>query len=382
LDLIRAMTEGALLGDYRFNLYVTKEKKDSPLAEVRVAFVAEDVLGVKGSAIRQAVLRGQSVAAGVAAARDLVNEPANTLNPAELAERARRMAKEKNLAFKMFGPRDMEKQEMGLLLGVARGSDNEPRLIHLTYTPETPAKDARVIALVGKGLTFDSGGLSLKTSEGMASMKVDMGGAAAVIGAMQAVADLRPSCIVHGVVAAAENMPDGRAIRPGDVLKSKKGITVEVVNTDAEGRLVLADAIAYAAEQGAREIIDVATLTNACVVALGRSMAGAFTNDEDMARSLEAAWTKSGESFWRMPLDAELKEQLKSEIADLKNLGERFGGAISGALFLREFVGPDVKWAHLDIAGPVLSAKDVGYLSKGATGFGVRTLVEFVVARG
>jgi leucyl aminopeptidase len=378
VSLIVAMTEGAVLGAYSFDQYLTREKRELSLAEVRIAFVAEDVLGVKGATLRQAVLRGQSIAAAVSLARDLVNEPANTLNPAELAERARRIAKEKNLAFKLLGPRDMEKQEMGLFVGVSRGSENEPRLIHLTYTPESPSKDARVIALVGKGLTFDAGGLSLKTSEGMMDMKADMGGGAAVLGTMQAIAELKPNAIVHGIVGAAENMPDGRAIRPGDVLKSKRGLSVEVVNTDAEGRLVLADVLAYAQEQGAKEVIDVATLTNACVVALGRAMGGVFASDEGMAQRIELAWKRSGEAFWRMPLDVALKEQLKSEVADLKNLGDRFGGAITAALFLKEFVGPDVLWAHLDIAGPVLSSKEVGYLAKGATGFGVRTLVEYV----
>lgn len=381
IDLVRAMSEGAVLGGYAFNEYRTKEKKPPLLEEVRIAFVAEDVQGVKGATLRAAVLRGQSIAAGVSLARDLINEPANTLTPVELSERARRMAKDKNLAFRVLGPRDMERQGMGLLSGVARGSENEPRLIHLTYTPENVKRDARVLALVGKGLTFDAGGLSLKSSEGMLGMKADMGGAAAVLGAMQAIADVKPACIVHGIVGAAENMPDGKAIRPGDVLRSKKGVTVEVVNTDAEGRLVLADAMTYAQEQGAKELIDVATLTGACMVALGRVTAGAFMNDEGMAERLAAAWSRSGELFWRMPLETELREALKSDVADIKNMGDKYGGAITAALFLMEFVEPEVVWAHLDIAGPVMAEKDAGYIVKGGTGFGVRTLVEYVEAR-
>jgi leucyl aminopeptidase len=216
----------------------------------------------------------------------------------------------------------------------------------------------------------------------MLPMKSDMGGAAAVFGAMKAIAELEIPCRVHGIIGAVENMPDGRAIRPSDVLRSRKGLTVEVVNTDAEGRLVLADLISYALDLEPTEIIDVATLTGACVVALGRNMAGAFIDDEEMARDLEAAWLRSGERFWRMPIDAEMREELKSEVADIKNLGERFGGAISAAVFLREFVGPELsRFAHLDIAGPVMSARELGYASKGGTGFGVRTLVEYARRR-
>lgn len=379
VDLIRAIAEGSVLGGYRFNEYVTKEKKAPPLEETRIAFVAEDVQGVKGATLRAAVMRGQSIASAVCFARDLVNEPPNTLTPAELAERIRRMAKEKDLACKILGPREIERQGMGLLLGVARGSENEPRLIHLTYTPDGGGKNGRSIALIGKGLTFDAGGLSLKTNEGMVDMKADMGGAACVAATMQAIAELKPPHIVHAIIAAAENMPDGKAIRPGDVLRSKKGITVEVLNTDAEGRLVLADAMAYAEEQGINEMIDVATLTGACVVALGRIIGGAFTGDEETAASLRAAWERSGELFWRMPLEPQLRELLKSDVADIKNIGERFGGAITAALFLKEFVVADRKWAHLDIAGPVLSTKESGYTPKGGTGFGVRTLVEYII---
>lgn len=379
VDLIRAIAEGAVLGRYAFTEYLTKEKKASQLEEVRIAFVAEDVAGVKGATLRAAVLRGQAIAEAQCFARNLVNEPANTLHPIELAERIRKMAKEHNLQFKVLTPREMERQGMGLLLGVARGSENEPRLIHLTYTPDGGSKSERVIGLVGKGLTFDAGGLSLKTSEGMVDMKADMGGAAAVAATMQAIAQLKPPHVVHAVIGAAENMPDGKAIRPGDVLKSKKGITVEVLNTDAEGRLVLGDAMAYAQEQGVNEMVDVATLTGACVVALGRVIGGAFMNDEDMAAVMRAAWERSGELFWRMPLEGALRELLKSDVADIKNLGERYGGAITAALFLKEFVDGDRKWAHLDIAGPVLSNKEHGYTPKGGTGFGVRTLVEYIL---
>lgn len=376
LDLVRALAEGAILGSYSYLEYRTKDKRESQLDDLRVALVAEDVQGVKGAALRSALARGQVIAEAVLMARNLVNAPPNALFPIELADRARRIAKTYDLDFKALGPKDLEKAGMMLHLGVSKGSSHEPRLIHLSYSPAT--KTDRTLCLIGKGLTFDAGGLSLKTAEGMMEMKVDMGGAAAVLGAMQAIGQLKPAVNVHGIIGAAENMPDGNAIRPGDILRSKKGLTVEVLNTDAEGRLVLADALSYAQELKPTEIIDLATLTGACMIALGRSTAGAFINDEDLAKELSAAWESSGESFWRLPLLGELREQLVSDVADLKNIGDRYGGAITGALFLKEFVEPGVRWAHLDIAGPVASAKEGGYLAKGGTGFGVRTLVELV----
>ena len=304
--------------------------------------------------------------------------PPNDLTPNELAERAKAMAKKNDLACKILNVRDLERQKMRLHLGVGQGSRNEPRLIHLTYTPDDKNRSDRVVCLVGKGITFDAGGLSLKTSEGMMDMKIDMGGAAAVLGAMEAVALVQPRCVVHGIVGAAENMPDGNAIRPGDIIEGKKGITVEVLNTDAEGRLVLADALAYAQDLKPTDLIDLATLTGACMVALGRLTAAAFTDHEEMAADLNAAWKESGESFWRMPLIPELQEQLKSELADIKNIGERWGGAITAALFLKAFVDEGMRWAHLDIAGPVSSTKDHGHVQKGGTGFAVRTLLSYI----
>lgn len=377
LELVGALAEGAVLGAYDFSVHKTSKKKIASLRDVRVSFVAEDVQGVKGAALRRALTRGQALADATAFARDLVNEPPNVLTPIELADRLKRMAKIAGLTCKILNVRDLERQQMHLHLGVARGSENEPRLVHLTYTPET--KPTRAIALVGKGLTFDAGGLSLKTSEGMLDMKADMGGAAAVAGAMMAIAHLKPDCVVHGIIGAAENMPDGRSLRPSDILSSKRGLTVEVINTDAEGRLVLADAIAYAQDQKVEELIDVATLTGACMVALGRNTAGAFVDTPAMAERLKVAWKRSGESFWRMPLEDALDEQLDSDVADVKNLGDRYGGAITAALFLRRFVDKPCAWAHLDIAGPVLSTKARGYLEKGGTGFGVRTLAEYTL---
>lgn len=379
LNLVQALSEGLELGTYRYDVYRTKEQRVPSLSQAKVAFVAEDVRGVTGAQLRGAAQRGQALAAGVAAARDLVNCPPNVLVPIELADRAKKMAKANDLAIKVLGVRDLERQNMRLHLGVGQGSRNEPRLIHMTYTPEAVTSD-RVVCLVGKGLTFDAGGLSLKPADGMMDMKIDMGGAAAVIGAMQAVAVVKPGCVVHGIIGAAENMPDGNAIRPGDIIKSKKGLTVEILNTDAEGRLVLADALAYAQEQKPTDIIDLATLTGACMVALGKLSAAAFVREQDMADDLQAAWQNSGESFWRMPFDKALRDQLDSDVADLKNLGERWGGAITAALFLEAFVDEGVRYAHLDIAGPVFSAKAAGYVAKGGTGFGVRTLVSYIDA--
>ena len=382
LELVEALAEGIVLGGYQFSSYLTRESRPSRLSEVRIAFAADDVQGIKGAALRAAVARGEAIAAAINMARDLVNEPANTLTPIALADAAKRVAKSAGLDYRVLGPKDMERQGMGLLLGVAKGSEEEPRLVHLTYTPDGKTKNAPVIALVGKGLTFDSGGLSIKDSEGMMTMKVDMAGAAAVLGAMQAIAATKPACVVHGIIAAAENMPDGRAIRPGDVLRSKKGLTVEVLNTDAEGRLALADAIAYAIDHTPTDIIDVATPTGACMVAPGKSTAGYFVGDDAMLKDLEKTFIRSGEKFWRLPLDPDLREMLKSDIADIKNIGERWGGAITGALFLKDFVdGSVARWAHFDIAGPVTSPKDTGYTPKGATGFAVKSLVEYVSIR-
>ncbi len=377
LSLVQALSEGMQLGIYRYGTYQSEEKREIALSHAKIAFVAEDVRGVTGAQLRAAATKGQALAEGVSSARDLVNCPPNVLTPVELADRAKKMAKANDLGIKILNLRDLERRGMNLLVGVGQGSRNEPRLIHLTYTPQAQTSD-RVVCLVGKGITFDAGGLSLKPADSMMDMKIDMGGSAAVLGAMEAVAKVSPGCVVHGIIAAAENMPDGAAIRPGDIIKSKKGLTVEILNTDAEGRLVLADALAYAQEQEPTDIIDLATLTGACMVALGKLTAAAFVREEDMAKDLAKAYDDSGESFWRMPFNRDLKSQLDSSVADLKNLGERWGGAITAALFLEAFVDEGPRYAHLDIAGPVFADKTSGYTIKGGTGFGVRTLVNYI----
>jgi leucyl aminopeptidase len=266
---------------------------------------------------------------------------------------------------------------MGAFLGVAAGSQQPPKFIHLTYRPA--GRPRRRVAIIGKGITFDAGGLDLKTAEGMLRMKDDMSGAAAVLGLMRAVPRLRPPVEVHGLIAATENMPSGSALRPGDVLRAMNGTTIEVGNTDAEGRLTLADALAYAARHVKPDaVIDVATLTGACVVALGPLCAGLFANDQRLADRLLAAADRAGERVWQLPLIEEYREQLKSEVADLNNVGQRGGGAITAALFLREFAG-DLRWAHLDIAGPAFTEKELPLAAKGGTGIAVRTLLAYIL---
>ncbi|HXI03111.1 MAG TPA: leucyl aminopeptidase, partial [Candidatus Saccharimonadales bacterium] len=310
-------------------------------------------------------------------ARDLVNEPALALTPTKMAEYASALAKRAGVECSVFDEGDLRRMGMGAFLGVASGSHQPPRMIHLHYRPEgTPV---RKLAIVGKGLTFDSGGLSLKTATGMETMKLDKGGSAAVLATMLSLPELKPRVEVHGLMGMTENMPGGSAIKPGDVVRTCGGKTVEIINTDAEGRLVLADVLGYTRGLGADEVIDLATLTGACMVALGPLASGLFTDDSDFAASILSAAERAGEKFWRLPLYEEYREQLRSEIADIKNTGERYGGATTAALFLREFIGRDRRWAHLDIAGPAFLEQDRhAYMRKGATGAGVRTLLAYI----
>jgi leucyl aminopeptidase len=310
----------------------------------------------------------------VAMARDLVNEPPGALTPNALAKAAQRVAGD-TLEVEVLDEKALRKEGLGGIAGVGQGSNNPPRLVKLTYTPANPRG---TVALVGKGITFDSGGLSIKTGEGMMTMKTDMSGAAAVLASMSAIARLGARTRVVGFLCAAENMPSGSAIRPGDVLRIRNGKTVEVLNTDAEGRLVLADGLSLASEEAPAAIIDVATLTGACMVALGNKVAGLMGTSDDLMAQVEAAAGRAGEPVWRLPLPEDYRKQLESEVADVKNIGAgRYGGALIAGLFLREFVD-GVPWAHLDIAGPARSEEDDGYLPKGGTGFAVRTLVETV----
>ena len=374
------LAEGAALAAYRFDKYITDEAKlERPeLEECKITVSADNVDASRSDAVRRGAERGAIVAQSVAFVRNLVNEPAAEMTPRRMADVARDFAREHALEFKVLGPKECEKAGMGLFLAVARGSEEEPRFLHLTYRPRGKATAKKKIALVGKGITFDSGGLSLKPPKSMEDMKTDMAGAATVIAALGALADLGVPWEVHAIAPCCENMPSGHAYRLGDVIKSLDGKTVEITNTDAEGRLVLADALTYAnREVKPDEIIDLATLTGACVVALGPHMAGVMGGDRSMVEKWLAAAALAGEEMWQLPLPDRLKEQLKSEIADLKNSGDRWGGALTAGLFLNEFVG-ETPWVHVDIAGPSSAEKEHGHILKGATGFGVATIVEYM----
>ncbi len=369
-DAARALAEGALLATYRFNRYRTegkKEERPDPLITLLVASArrrgAEGALG-----------RARAVAEAVSFARDLVNEPAGSLPPRKLAEAAARMAEERGLTCEVLDEKQIEKLGMEGLRAVSRGSEEPPRFIHVAYAPRG-AK--RKVALAGKGITFDSGGLDLKPADGMLRMKYDMAGAAAVLGTVLGLSLLKPKVEVHALVPTTENMPGGRAYKPGDIVRPLDGKTVEIGNTDAEGRVVLADALGYARRLAPDEVIDVATLTGAAAVAVGKLAAALFTDDERMARDLQAAAARAGEYVWRLPLYEEYQEQIKGDIADLKNVGDREGGAITAALFLKEFTR-NRKWAHLDIAGAAFTEKDLPCCPKGGTGFAVRTLLEYL----
>ena len=370
----QAVTEGAALAAYRFTAYKSDPK---PCLLQSLAVVGGSTGGADSRTAVAAVERGARLAEAVALARDLVNEPAGSLTPQRLADVAGEIAEREGLACSVLDEVAIVGERLGGLLGVAQGSNQPPRLIELVYDPP----DARAtVALVGKGITFDSGGLSIKTAEGMETMKTDMSGAAAVLGAMSTLPAVAPGVKVIAIIPATENMPGGSATKPGDVLRIRNGKTVEVLNTDAEGRLVLADALSLAVEAEVDAILDLATLTGACVVALGRRIAGLMGNDPGWIEQVRNAADRAGEPVWPLPLPSDYRKSLDSEIADLKNIGGgRWGGALTAGLFLREFVG-DIPWAHLDIAGPARGEEEDGYLPKGGTGFGVRTIVETVAA--
>jgi leucyl aminopeptidase len=367
---LRAVGEAVVLGAYRFSRYFTGDRK--PKAELGKVSV---VVSGKVSAEQKKQLDiGVAVGRAVGIARDAVNEPPNELYPETLANVAQRIAKDNGFKVKVLDKKGILAAGMLLHYAVGQGSANEPRFIHLSYVPK---KKKKKVVFVGKGLTFDSGGLCIKPAAGMGEMKSDMAGAAAVLGLMAAVGVIKPDIELHVLVGAAENMPDGSAYRPADVFGSLDGKTVEIINTDAEGRLVLADALAYAVSLKPDVIVDAATLTGAALVALGKTCSAYYATDEKLAATLEASAKEAGESFWRMPLLDELSEQLKSDVADLKHTGDRWGGSITAALFLREFVGK-VPWVHCDIAGPVLAERARGMYPKGGTGHAVLTFLSFV----
>lgn len=366
----QAIAEGIELTLHQDNRFKSDEDKDKtpPLEQI-------ELLGFNGQ--DEAITRARQIALGVILARELVAAPANIVNPIVMAETAEAIANEYGLELQILEREDCEKLGMGAFLGVAQASDLPPKFIHLTYRPA--GKPRRKVAIIGKGLTFDSGGLNIKgPGSGVEMMKTDMGGAAATLGAAKAIGQIKPDVEVHFISAVTENMISGRAMHPGDILTASNGKTIEVNNTDAEGRLTLADALVFAEKLGVDAMVDLATLTGACIIALGDDIGGLWSEDDAIATQLAQAAELSGEKFWRMPMEEKYFDGLKSVVADMKNTGPRGGGAITAALFLKQFV-KETPWAHLDIAGPVWKEKENGYNNPGATGFPVRTLVNWVL---
>ncbi len=371
-EFTAAAVEGAILGGFEPDRYKTGKKDGKPVEQFTV------VVAGGGPHMDAAVERGRIIAEAQNFTRDLVNEPANKLTPLVLAEQARGVAQEFGLAFDVLDRDRMAELGMGSLLGVAIGSAEPPCLIVMQYRPvEVPAGSAH-LGLVGKGVTFDTGGISIKPSDGMEKMKYDMAGGAAMIGAMRAIAQLKPAIPVTMLVPAVENMPGSRAQRPGDIVTAMSGKTIEVINTDAEGRLILADAITYAQKLGCTHLVDAATLTGAIVVALGHINVGLFANDDGLRERVMLAARAEGEKMWHMPLEDDYKDYLKSAFADVPNVGGRYGGAVTAAMFLKEFADP-TPWVHLDIAGTAWLDDSKPFLAKGPTGLPVRTLVRLAM---
>jgi leucyl aminopeptidase len=371
VEVVKAIAEGAVVANPDYNYYHS-DRKQQEIEELTILVpVNSDV-----KALEAAANAGQIIGESQNFTRDLVNEPGNRMTPAILGQRAKKMANEVGLQCEVYSTEKLHELKMGAFWSVSQGSEEPPALIVVKYEP-AGAPQGPVLGLVGKGITFDTGGISIKPADGMEKMKYDMAGGAAMLGAMRAIALLKPKVRVIGVVCAAENMPSGKAQKPGDVQIAMSGKSIEIVNTDAEGRLVLADGLHYVKQLGATHLIDAATLTGACVVALGGINAGVFSNDEEYFNKFAAALKKSGEKMWRLPVDEEYKELIKSPIADIKNTGGRWGGAITAAMFLKEFV-EETPWIHLDIAGVAWQEESVPWLAKGPSGIAVRSLIELV----
>jgi leucyl aminopeptidase len=363
-----AIVEGAFVGNFDPDTY--KSDRQDRLMEA-VTVIANGDQARLGRAVEEARIIGESQNF----TRQLVNEPSNRMTPTALAEHARRMCEETGLKCEVYGAQKIKDLKMGAFWSVAQGSDEPPALIIMRYEP-ADAPEKPVLGLVGKGITFDTGGISIKPADGMEKMKYDMAGGAAMIGAMRAIALLKPKTKVIGIVCATENMPSGHAQKPGDVQIAMSGKSIEIINTDAEGRLVLADGLYYARQLGCTHLIDAATLTGACVVALGYVNAGVFANNDEMYERFEGALHKAGEKMWRLPLDEEYKESIRSNIADIVNSGGRWGGAVTAAMFLKEFA-EDTPWLHLDIAGTAWMEDNKAWIAKGPSGIAVRSLVQF-----
>ncbi len=370
----QAMVEGLLLALYQFNRYKSNVS-DNGEAMKGLRVIAET--DRQRDEIRSGLDRGVIFSRATMLSRDLVNEPPSSATPRWLAAQASATAK-KGLTVKVYDEKKIKQMKMGAVEGVAIGSDEPARFVHMVWKSPGAKK---TVALVGKGITFDSGGLCLKSADGMLNMKGDMGGAASVVGIMSALPALKPKINVHGIFAATENMPGGAAYKTRDVLKARNGKTIEIINTDAEGRLILADSLSYASELEPDEIIDLATLTGAVVVALGNDISGLFTNDHDLAGRITSAAHRTGEKVWQLPLEEDYKEMIRSDVADMKNSSGRWGGSITAALLLREFVADGIPWAHIDIAGPALRDSQSGYRSAGGTGVIVRTILRYLQSR-
>jgi len=373
--LLEAACEGALLGGYAFEMYKTRDRDE------RFSFEGMTLLLPKGVNRKEAsagVERTATICRGVQLARDLVSQPGNVVTPAYLADTARKLATRRNLKCRVYEYEELEKLGMNALVAVGKGSAESPQLIVLEY--RGAGERNRPVVLVGKGITFDSGGISIKPGPGMEEMKTDMSGGAAVLGAIQAAAGLGLPLNVVGIIPTAENMPDGKAYKPGDVVTSLSGTTIEITNTDAEGRLILCDALHFAQRYKPAAMIDLATLTGACVVALGHEASALMGNDQRLINSLKLSGERCGERLWELPLWDSYGEAMKSDIADLKNAGSRDGGSITAGWFLKQFVGT-TRWAHLDIAGTAWSDKARPCSPKGATGVGVRLLIEYLSSR-
>jgi leucyl aminopeptidase len=370
---LRAAAEGIVLGAYRFTKYFTGDRgPKAPLEKVTLV-----TTGRATKEARHEVETGRRVGEAICIARDLINEPPNELHPEAFAKFCQDLCKTRGLKCTVLDRKELVKRGMNLIMAVAQGSARDPRLIHMVYTPSVKPK--KRLVFVGKGLTFDTGGICIKPAQGMEDMKGDMGGGANVAALMAALAVIKPPVEVHGLIGAVENMPDGNAYRPGDIFKSLDGKYVEIINTDAEGRLVLADVLAYARELAPDLMIDNATLTGACMVALGTLTSGFYATSDEIADAVKKAASAAGESMWHMPLLDELRDGLKSDWADLKHTADRWGGSITAALFLREFVG-QVPWVHLDIAGPSSAHRAHGLHPKGGTGHGVLTFLKIIEA--
>ncbi len=375
VEMSQVMTEGAILGSYQFNVYRSEGPTNKDVAAMSVLAPQKGQLRQLAEGIR----RGVATAEATVFVRDLCNHPSNVMTPTRIANEAKAIAKETGVSLKILERKDMEVLGMGALLGVAKGSREPPKFIILQYHG-SKKKDDRPVVLVGKTITFDTGGISLKPAENMEQMKADMTGGAEVLAAMRAADRLKLPLNLICILPAAENMPGGRAMRPGDVVKTLSGKTVEVQNTDAEGRLILSDGLAYATRFKPAALIDIATLTGACVVALGQFAIGMFGTDAKLKESVRKAGLRAGERVWEMPLWDEYFEQLRSDVADMRNIGGRGGGMITAALFLSKFVG-DCPWVHLDIASTDWSERERAYIPKGPTGIGTRLLIQYLMDR-